>query len=202
MKKTNLPSIPRIKKALYADWSLRVRTRDGFKCLLCGATENLTAHHWYCCDHHAHAARYAIDNGATLCYACHIRGIHTRADFVSVQRLQAAIGTDSVTMYGVHLLMQQELTTPLLRELWDAMRKRHIPIICYEQLKVRKDGKAFITIPGRQEAVAGNVMDLAGYAILGLFEVTTVAKTEDGYRYTLKPVEDAKSETKQERGTL
>lgn len=32
------------KKAL-KEWSLKVRTRDGFKCVLCGSSEKLNAHH-------------------------------------------------------------------------------------------------------------------------------------------------------------
>ena len=56
--KEKLPSLTKVKRFLYADWTLRVKIRDGFKCLLCGSTENLTSHHWYVSDHHAHAARY------------------------------------------------------------------------------------------------------------------------------------------------
>ena len=47
----NLISIPAIKKSLYEDWALRVKKRDGFKCLMCGSSENLTSHHWAICDH-------------------------------------------------------------------------------------------------------------------------------------------------------
>jgi hypothetical protein len=194
MKKPKLPSLSRIKKALIADWSLRVRTRDGFKCLLCEATENLTAHHWYVSDHHAHTARYAIANGATLCYACHIRGIHSRADFVSVKKLADVLNVTFAAMSGIDLLMKQELTTPLLRELWDAMRKRAIIISPLEMYV--KQGKTFVYDIGNQKAVVNNTValfddfedDAHGRC---LYTVTTVTKTSsDAFRYTLKPLED------------
>jgi len=191
MKKPKLPSIPKIKKALYADWSLRVRTRDGFKCLLCQATENITAHHWYAADHFSHCARYAVDNGATLCYACHIRGIHQRADYVSTERLANAVGMTNSSMMGIEMLIQQELTTPLLRELWDAMRKRPIGIAHTDHRLVSRGGKIFLQKPGCQIAVAGNVISIPpDHPCANRFEVTTVAKTDDGYRYTLKSLED------------
>jgi hypothetical protein len=191
MKKNKLISLSKIKKALYADWSLRVRARDGFKCRLCGTTENLSSHHWYVSDHHAHAARYAVDNGATLCYACHIRGIHQRADYVSVERVRQILKVNSLTMYGLDLLIKQELTTPLLRELWDAMRKRPIDVHdLVPHIHMRGD-KVFLLKPGYQIAVVGNVLRIHnGIFCIGLQEVTTVAKTDTGYRYTLKKLED------------
>jgi hypothetical protein len=188
-KKANLPSIPRIKKALYADWSLRVRTRDGFKCLLCGATENLTAHHWYCSDHFSHTARYAIANGATLCYACHIRGIHPRADYVSVEKLFNILDVHSDTLLGINQLINTELTTGILRELWDAMRKRVITLGCvHSTYAYKRGGKYFLMVYAKYPvAVVGNVIrEVAG---VGLTEVTAITKVEDGYRYTLKRLE-------------
>ena len=195
MKKAKLVSLSKIKKALYADWSLRVRARDGFKCLLCGATENITAHHWYAADHFSHCARYAVDNGATLCYACHIRGIHQRADYVSVERVRQILKVNSLTMYGIDLLIKQELTTPLLRELWDAMRKRPINIRSY-QIGVKGD-KVFLWADGAQKAVVGNTVTLN--SVKTVYEVSTIIRvdvhetqheTETMYRYTLKPLED------------
>ena len=188
MKKNKLVSIPKIKKALYADWSLRVRARDGFKCLLCGTTENITAHHWYVSDHHAHAARYAIANGATLCYACHIRGIHSRADFVSVKKLGDGLNVTFATMSGIDLLIKQELTTPLLRELWDAMRKR--PIALHDGHLEISGSKLFLHHPGKQIAVVGNAVSRSDGICKYLYEVLVVTKTDAGYRYTLKKMED------------
>lgn len=53
-------------------WSLDVRARDGHKCVECGATERLHAHHikeW----RRNKAARYQLSNGVTLCVVCHQR---------------------------------------------------------------------------------------------------------------------------------
>jgi 5-methylcytosine-specific restriction endonuclease McrA/transposase-like protein len=53
-------------------WSLDVRARDGHKCVECGATERLHAHHikeW----RRNKAARYELSNGVTLCVVCHQR---------------------------------------------------------------------------------------------------------------------------------
>ena len=195
MKKPKLPSIPKIKKALIADWSLRVRARDGFKCLLCSATENLTAHHWYVSDHHAHTARYAIANGATLCYACHIRGIHQRADYVSVEKVANALKVTFETMRGVALLVEQEITTPLLRELWDAMRKRPVNVRTY-QIGV-KGGKVFAWVEGPQKAVVGNTMTLNENPTVYSVDVAVNVDVFEAqyentkmYRYTLKKLED------------
>lgn len=189
MKKPTLPPLSRIKKALYADWSLRVRSRDGFKCLLCGSTENITAHHWYCSDHHAHAARYSVDNGVTLCYACHIRGVHSRADYVSVERVKNALHFELWQMVEVDNLIEIELTTSILRQLWDGMRKR---VIEAEDSYARcRSGKLYLYTKGNQIAVVGNVIRIPeGREFAGLNEVTVVTRTEDGYRYTLKQVEE------------
>lgn len=189
MKKPTLPSLSRIKKALYADWSLRVRSRDGFKCLLCGSTENITAHHWYCSDHHAHAARYSVDNGATLCYACHIRGVHSRADYVSVERIKNALHFELWRMVDVENLIEIELTTSILRQLWDGMRKR---VIEAEDSYARcRSGKLYLYTKGNQIAVVGNVIRIPeGREFAGLNEVTVVTRTGNIYRYTLKKLEE------------
>lgn len=194
-KKANLPSISRIKKALYADWSLRVRTRDGFKCLLCGATENLTSHHWFVSDHFAHCARYAIANGATLCYACHIRGIHSRADYTSIMELANVMFVENhiaaSDMLGMEVLIKTELTTPLYRELWDAMRKRVIQLPVLGPYLSIRGNKVFLNNPGLQIAVVGNVIHIPwGHMRDGDHEVIVVSKVEDGYRYTLKRLEE------------
>lgn len=189
MKKEKLPPLSRIKKALYADWSLRVRSRDGFKCLLCGSTENITAHHWYCSDHHAHAARYSMDNGATLCYACHIRGVHSRADYVSVERIKNALRFGLWRMVELDNLVEIELTTSILRQLWDGMRKR---VVEAEDSYARcRSGKLYLYTEGNQIAVVGNVIRIPEEReFAGLNEVTVVTRTENGYRYTLKKLEE------------
>ena len=53
-------------------WRNAVLARDGHACTQCGATERLEAHHivrWAECPE----ARVIVDNGVTLCDACHKR---------------------------------------------------------------------------------------------------------------------------------
>ncbi len=56
----------------YQDWRISVYSRDGHKCLNCGSTEVLNAHHiipWKVDE----SLRFDISNGMTLCSACHTR---------------------------------------------------------------------------------------------------------------------------------
>lgn len=197
-KTAKLPSITKVKKFLYADWALRVKQRDGFKCLLCGATENLTAHHWYVCDHHAHAARYCVDNGATLCYACHIRGIHQRADWHSVNLVMTAVavkGTECgqgmlCSMANMDMLAKTELAVPVLRSMWNA--RRQSPIVPPEDALASLElygKKMFVRAYGNQIAVAGNTLSIG---VHGIFEVLVVTKIAEGYRYTVKRLVEGK----------
>ena len=77
----------RVKKALSVLWSRAIRARDGNRCVLCGAAENLAAHHWLYHKAHSLSLAYNVGNGATLCYSCHIINIHRRADGATVLRL-------------------------------------------------------------------------------------------------------------------
>jgi hypothetical protein len=190
MTKQKLPSIAKVKKSLYNDWALRVKQRDGWKCLLCGATDNLTAHHWYVCDHNAHAARYALANGATLCYACHIRGIHQRADWQSVNGLYlrlldtGAIGVSDPT--AINELSKIELTTAVLRRLYGEMRKRVIPAppsIKYVRLN---EGRGFLfDFCSHPCAVVGNVISFEQK----VYSVNVVKKIKCGYRYSVSEID-------------
>jgi hypothetical protein len=186
-KKIKLPSIGKVKKALYADWALRVKQRDGWKCLLCGCEDNLTAHHWYVSDHHAHAARYCVDNGATLCYACHIRAVHTRADYVTVMAVfNAIMRKPGFSPSSIPPLMHTELTTSLLRTMWDAMRRRPVNLLPYNVVVTRKGDKIFVTPKHpRSLAVVGNTIVLPGYRTC---EVLVAAPSGNHYRYTVKQV--------------
>lgn len=51
-------------------WRNEVKTRDGWKCQHCGATDNLHAHHiipWNVDE----SKRFELGNGITLCKSCH-----------------------------------------------------------------------------------------------------------------------------------
>lgn len=128
-KKVPLPSIKEVKKTLRENWALQVKLKDGRKCALCGSTNNLTSHHWYVCDHHAHVARYEISNGITLCYACHIRTVHTRADYVTIKNLYKYMQdnrnfTPELAEY-LDSCIDQRFTTAKFRELWDLFRSEY-----------------------------------------------------------------------------
>lgn len=197
-KTAKLPSLAVVKRFLYADWALRVKKRDGFRCLLCGSTENLTAHHWYVCDHHAHAARYCVDNGATLCYACHIRGVHQRADWKSVNKVMAFVMAQGfetgagalVSMANMDMLAETELTTDLLRAMWTQRRANPVQTPEDALASITNHGKKlFVHTYGHQIAVVNNTITVGGSMV---YNVLVVTKTAEGYRYTVKRVEDGK----------
>lgn len=186
-KKIKLPSISRVKKALHDDWALRVKQRDGWKCLSCGGDELLTAHHWYFTSQRGHAARYCVDNGATLCFTCHIREVHENPGYATIDAVRRAVITNSPDFNEKNIcaLKGIEITTQILRSMWDAMRARPVDISGYGGTIKTKGGKFFQTICCQHPlAVVGNTMIVPGE---GLFEVLVVSTTEEGfYRYTLK----------------
>lgn len=53
-------------------WSKAVIDRDGNKCIKCGATEKLHAHHiiYWKADE---SKRFDVDNGITYCQSCHMK---------------------------------------------------------------------------------------------------------------------------------
>lgn len=73
------PLFDRLRDACHVAWSIFVRTRDG-RCVLCGTTENLNAHHWVIHAAHSLATRFIPENGVALCYGCHKFKVHIRAD--------------------------------------------------------------------------------------------------------------------------
>ena len=194
--KERLPGIGLVKRALYNTWALKVKQRDGWKCLLCPETENLTAHHWYVSDHHAHAARYSTANGATLCYACHIRSIHTRADYVTVNRLYDAIpGSAHISFASLNALVDTDLTIPLLRSMWDAMRSHPVELDEYDVTVTGKGKKLFLTVESDHPvAVVGNTVYAPGHGVCEILVATPIpASTVNGpitrracQRYTIK----------------
>ena len=195
-KKEKLVSLSTIKKTLYADWALRVKQGDGWKCALCGSTDNLTAHHWYCSDHFAHAARYCIGNGVTLCYACHIRSVHTRADWVTINKIRKYM--EQQWRFGeeyICSMMKKKLTTAFLRDMWDLFRvPQTINGRSDYTLKELKKGKWFLYLDERHPRfVVNNLINDPSWPSDGkhLFEVKVVTKleTSDGepyYRYSLQ----------------
>lgn len=195
-KKEKLVSLSTIKKTLYADWALRVKQADGWKCALCGSTDNLTAHHWYCSDHFAHAARYCIGNGVTLCYACHIRSVHTRADWATINKIREYM--EQQWRFGeeyICSMMKKELTTAFLRDLWNLFRvPQTINGRSDYTLKELKKGKWFLFLDERHPRfVVNNLVNVPHLSSDGkhLFEVKVVTKleTSDGepyYRYSLQ----------------
>jgi hypothetical protein len=68
---------PNRKKLIFeADklWASIVKERDG-KCIYCGSTRNLNAHHIFTKARHGNL-RWEPDNGVTLCAGCHTFGVH------------------------------------------------------------------------------------------------------------------------------
>jgi 5-methylcytosine-specific restriction endonuclease McrA len=66
-----------MSKAEYAMWRRSVYERDAYRCVACGETGRLHAHHikpWSLFPE----SRYDVANGATLCVHCH-RKAHTRS---------------------------------------------------------------------------------------------------------------------------
>lgn len=67
-----------------------MRQRDG-KCVLCGSTNSLAAHHFIVNAARSLALRYNPDNGVALCYSCHIHKIHKEASVSNALALIEAV---------------------------------------------------------------------------------------------------------------
>lgn len=52
------------------EWAVAVKRRDGYKCVACGATGKLHAHHVISWRKDA-SKRFDVDNGISLCIPCH-----------------------------------------------------------------------------------------------------------------------------------
>jgi len=186
--KKKLPDLRTIKKTLYATWSLKVKQADYWRCSLCGDEDRVAAHHWYCCDKQAHAARYVVDNGITLCFACHLRKVHLRADYVTINKLyQYMTQHRTFDPWFTEKRMQVKLTTKELRRLWDEMRYCVVNIDTLTTVRVstEKCGKLFIHFPKEEHPlfIPYNVVTHNGL----LYEVAVVATMKDKtYRYTLR----------------
>lgn len=64
----------REKGGQHAKWATCVKYRDGDRCVRCGSTDRLHAHHVKDWAGHPEL-RFDVDNGITVCYSCH-RAIH------------------------------------------------------------------------------------------------------------------------------
>lgn len=83
-KQSNLKRL--IKKA-DALWSLCVRSRDG-QCVLCGSKNALQAHHWIVTRNQSNKYKFDLRNGVSLCYGCHIHGVHKNPSVYLLERLK------------------------------------------------------------------------------------------------------------------
>ena len=74
-KLTRATKVKQIRKQLDREWPDAVKKRDGYRCVLTGATENIHAHHWVVRRKGSNATRWLLDNGVTVCGAIH-RQVH------------------------------------------------------------------------------------------------------------------------------
>lgn len=83
-KSTNLKKLIQKADSL---WSQCIRTRDG-ECILCGNKNSLQAHHWIVTRNQSNKYKYDLRNGVTLCYGCHIHGVHSNPSVYLLDRLK------------------------------------------------------------------------------------------------------------------
>lgn len=129
MKPKLLP-IGTVRQRLKDDWSLTVKARDGFRCLLCGGDELLTAHHWYVTAQRGHAACFCYDNGATLCFTCHIREVHENPGYATIDKVRRAVQANSprFSYEAIGRLSCTEYGTAELRSLYAERFTDALPI--------------------------------------------------------------------------
>jgi len=188
-KKTKLPALKLVKKTLYADWAIRVKRADGWKCVLCGDTEGFGGHHWFVCDKQAGSARYSVANGVTLCFACHLRKVHLRADYMIVNALHTYMVNErnfTLDQAATLELASSKLTTAKLRALWDDFRARVFDVRMLKKAVIKKGSKTFVTLTDNPNRM------MVPYGLVRLntrtYEVTVVTKLPCGdWRYTIKP---------------
>lgn len=71
--------IKKLKKQNFELWSKCVRLRDK-KCIVCGSTENLQAHHCFVRAAISLRTRFMTINGICVCFHCHLIQIHKNGD--------------------------------------------------------------------------------------------------------------------------
>ncbi|MFH0915368.1 MAG: HNH endonuclease signature motif containing protein [bacterium] len=101
-------------------WSLAVRKRDKYQCVMCGKTEGLSAHHWLFRRAHSMALACDINNGTTLCFGCHLGRIHGDGDgdfmLRLAARMQAIVGDEKIGAMRVVAINPQPLGLDWWRE--------------------------------------------------------------------------------------
>jgi Bacteriophage Lambda NinG protein. len=126
--------LTKIKERCDKLWSNVVRLRDG-RCVICGVTEGLHAHHWIKNRGQGNAARWLIDNGATLCFFHHIRDVHQNACKYTIERLNRAmkpIISDDRVEEIENMNSALKLTLSDMKEIYDALEGEYARI---KQLK-------------------------------------------------------------------
>lgn len=110
--------IAALKKKCDELWSKAVRLRDG-RCLLCGKTDGLNAHHYVQSRARSLTHRHNVKNGITLCFACHIYKVHTDATVNMLERVKrAAIENGVATLKEIEAIENdRSLCKPTLAEL-------------------------------------------------------------------------------------
>lgn len=80
VKKVNKAKlIKKLKKQNFELWSQCVRLRDK-KCIICGSTETLQAHHCLVRAALSLRTRFMTLNGVCVCYKCHLVQIHRNGE--------------------------------------------------------------------------------------------------------------------------
>lgn len=84
--------LPKMKEKAAKVWGAMVFCRDRH-CKLCGRDDvTMAPHHWIVNAARSLRGRYDRDNGVILCFTCHRRKVHPRADFATINDLRLAIG--------------------------------------------------------------------------------------------------------------
>jgi hypothetical protein len=106
-----------------AEWAKAVKQRVGIKCVKCGATKGLNAHHLYCKVAYPEK-RFDVENGTVLCDTCHARfhSIYGRGNNTAEQFTEF-VETDYYDKGNVHvrlyiLPLQEGLMAGLSGEAW------------------------------------------------------------------------------------
>jgi len=69
MVRANFNKVDSEEKLREKDWSLAIRSRDGWNCVICGSPAHTNAHHIIPREHKKY--KFDLDNGITLCTKHH-----------------------------------------------------------------------------------------------------------------------------------